>query len=81
MKIPSKEIQERVFGYYTEELPPEGSIKAKAYELLTDPLLTETLAETWKRMNAAIEWNIVKPSVERTSRLKYVKELEKRNEP
>ena len=71
MKIPNREIQERVFGYYTEELPPEGSIKAKAYELLAHPQVTdeqiEILAQTWKRMDTTIEEKIIKPSIERTS--------------
>ena len=41
MKIPNREIQERVFGYYTEEQPPENSLKAKAYELLANSLSTD----------------------------------------
>ncbi|MDQ3748007.1 MAG: hypothetical protein M3367_03165 [Acidobacteriota bacterium] len=52
MKIPNREIQERVFGYYTEELPPEGSFKAKVYELLNQGLedeLFEILTQTWSR--------------------------------
>ena len=72
MKIPSREIQERVFGFYTEELPPKNTLKAKAYELLTNPLSTdrqiEMLAQSWKRKDAAIEENIVKPLIEEQAR-------------
>ncbi len=53
MKMPTRETQERVFGYYTEELPTENSFKAKAYELLSQNLTDEQieiLAQTWKRM-------------------------------
>lgn len=71
MKIPNREIQERVFGYYTEELPPEGSLKAKAYELLchASERHIEMMAQTFRRMNRTIEERIVKPSIERTAKL------------
>ncbi len=72
MKTPNREMQERVFGYYTEEPPPENSIKAKAYELLADPLATdeqiEILVQSWKRKNAAIQENIITPLIEEQAR-------------
>lgn len=72
MKIPSREIQERVFGYYTEEVPPAGSFKAKVYELLANPLISskqiEELAQANKRMDSAIEQGIIKPLIEEQAR-------------
>ncbi len=58
MKIPSREIQEKVFGYYTDEQPPENSFKATAYKFLTNPLTTkeqiERLSQSWKRQSPAL---------------------------
>jgi hypothetical protein len=68
MKIPSRELQERVFGFYTEELPPEGSVKSKVYEALNQDLTDEqieVLAQTFKRMTDVIQKKIIKPIIEK----------------
>ena len=68
MKIPSRELQERVFGFYTDELPPEGSVKAKVYAALNEDLTDEqidTLAQTFKRMNDVIKEKVIKPIIEK----------------
>lgn len=73
MKIPSREIQEKVFGHYSEEIPPEGSIKAKAYEILADPRVTdemiEGLKQTFQKINNTIQEKIINPSIEWNSKL------------
>lgn len=68
MKIPSRELQIRVFGFYTEEEPPEGSIKAKVYAALNEDLTEEqieTLAQTFKRIHRAVQEKIINTIVEK----------------
>ncbi|HEX8287290.1 MAG TPA: hypothetical protein VF556_04805 [Pyrinomonadaceae bacterium] len=68
MEIPSRELQERVFGYYTEELPPEGSVKAKVYAAVNEDLTDEQieiLAQTFKRMSDVIKEKVIKRIIEK----------------
>jgi len=72
MQIPSYELQKRIFGYATDELPPEGSFKAKVYDALNQGLndgQIEKIAQSWKRIQDVTQCELINPIVEKQARL------------
>lgn len=70
MNIPNYEIQKRIFGYATDEIPPTGSLKAKVYELIEqglDETQIEKLSLTWKRKQNFTQKYLINPIIEKSS--------------